>query len=104
MLVPDPKVVRKLLTRYASLKIAYAERGNPATEKELAEVSHTLCVMMDMTDVYDAVAKADALLLDARPAGSDAHGRRSLPSVERRTVGLRAGADHPTEALPERGR
>ncbi|MFF7445413.1 MULTISPECIES: DUF5133 domain-containing protein [unclassified Streptomyces] len=63
MLVPDPKVVRELLTRYASLRIADAERGNPVTTRELEDVSYTLCVMMGTTCVHEAVAKADALLV-----------------------------------------
>jgi phosphoribosyl-ATP pyrophosphohydrolase len=65
VLVPDPKVVRKLLTRYASLRIAQAERERKATARELADVSYTLCVMMGTSDIYDAVAKADALLMEA---------------------------------------
>nr|WP_206326994.1 DUF5133 domain-containing protein [Streptomyces sp. S3(2020)] len=63
VLVPDPKVVRRLLTRYASLRIADAERGDPATTRELEDVSYTLCVMMGTTGIRDAVAKADTLLL-----------------------------------------
>ncbi|MEU0224480.1 DUF5133 domain-containing protein [Streptomyces sp. NPDC006284] len=63
MLEPDPRVVRELLTRYASLRIAQAERERPATARELADVSYTLCVMMATTSIQDAVAKADALLL-----------------------------------------
>jgi phosphoribosyl-ATP pyrophosphohydrolase len=75
VLEPDPKVVRKLLTRYASLRIAQAERERPETARELADVSYTLCVMMATTAVHDAVAKADALLLAkgrAQEAGSPA--------------------------------
>ncbi|MEJ1201320.1 MULTISPECIES: DUF5133 domain-containing protein [unclassified Streptomyces] len=63
MLEPDPKVVRELLTRYAALRIAQAERARPATARELADVSYTLCVMTATTSIHDAVAKADALLL-----------------------------------------
>jgi hypothetical protein len=63
VLVPDPKVVRELLTRYASLQIAQAERARPAVARELEDVSYTLCVMMGTTRIHDAVAKADALLL-----------------------------------------
>ncbi|MEU1056590.1 DUF5133 domain-containing protein [Streptomyces sp. NPDC005876] len=66
MLVPDPKVVRKLLTRYASLRIAQAERETPATARELADVSYTLCVMMGKTGIQEAVAAADALLAGSR--------------------------------------
>ncbi|MDH6622439.1 putative amidohydrolase YtcJ [Streptomyces sp. LBL] len=65
MLVPDPKVVRKLLTRYASLRIAQAEREREATARELEDVTYTLCVMMATTDIHEAVARADALLLAA---------------------------------------
>jgi pyruvate/2-oxoglutarate dehydrogenase complex dihydrolipoamide dehydrogenase (E3) component len=63
VLEPDPKVVRELLTRYASLRIAQAERERPAAARELADVSYTLCVMTATTSIHDAVAKADALLL-----------------------------------------
>lgn len=62
MLVPDPKVVRKLLTQYASLQIAHAERSDATVARELEDVSYTLCVLMGANAVPDAVAKADALL------------------------------------------
>lgn len=68
MLVPDPKVVRRLLTRYATLRIAQAERHSPAAARELEDVSYTLCVMMGTSGIHDAVALADALLDRARPA------------------------------------
>lgn len=72
MLVPDPKVVRKLLTRYATLQIAQAERESAATARELEDVSYTLCVMMGTTDIHDAITRADALLLtDGRAADPD---------------------------------
>jgi hypothetical protein len=63
LLVPDSKVVRKLLTRYASLRIAQAERPTPAVTRELEDVSYTLCVMTATTDIGEAIARADALLL-----------------------------------------
>ncbi|MFF9127033.1 DUF5133 domain-containing protein [Streptomyces sp. NPDC014889] len=71
MLVPDPKVVRTLLTRYASLKIAQAERERAETARELEDVSYTLCVMMGATGIHEAIGKADALLL-ARGRAADA--------------------------------
>ncbi|MDH6514513.1 hypothetical protein M2164_000991 [Streptomyces sp. SAI-208] len=77
MLIPDPKAVRTLLTRYASLRIAQAERESPATARELEDVSYTLCVMMGTTDVREAVARADALLPAAGCADPD--GESSLP-------------------------
>ncbi|MFJ3336298.1 DUF5133 domain-containing protein [Streptomyces sp. NPDC086766] len=66
MLVPDPKVVRTLLTRYASLKIAQAERERAETARELEDVSYTLCVMMGTTGIDEAISRADALLLAPR--------------------------------------
>ncbi|WP_019070085.1 DUF5133 domain-containing protein [Streptomyces hokutonensis] len=71
MLVPDPKAVRKLLTRYAVLRIAQAERQRPETAAELNDVSYTLCVMTGTTDIREAIAKADALLAAARDATAD---------------------------------
>jgi hypothetical protein len=72
VLVPDPKVVRKLLTRYASLQIAQAEQEREATARELEDVSYTLCVMMGTNRIHDAIAKADALLLSAGRRTADA--------------------------------
>ncbi|MFH8798406.1 DUF5133 domain-containing protein [Streptomyces sp. NPDC017936] len=65
MIVPDPKAVRTLLTRYATLKIAQAERESPQTARALEDVTYTLCVLMGTSDVREAVAAADALLADA---------------------------------------
>ncbi|MEW2046744.1 DUF5133 domain-containing protein [Streptomyces sp. NPDC005476] len=62
MIVPDPKVARTLLTRYATLRIAQAERDTPQTARELRDVTYTLCVLMGTADVREAVAAADALL------------------------------------------
>jgi hypothetical protein len=84
VLVPDPKVVRELLTRYAALRIAQAERERPAAARELADVSYTLCVMMGTTGIHEAVAKADALLAragvpdDGPAAGPDEESDLSL--------------------------
>ena len=72
MLVPDPKVVRKLLTRYASLRIAQAEREKEAIARDLEDVTYTLCVMVGATDIHEAVAKADALLIAAGRTAPDA--------------------------------
>ncbi|GGT16720.1 DUF5133 domain-containing protein [Streptomyces chromofuscus] len=78
MLVPDPKVVRKLLTRYASLRIAQAESETSTTARELEDVSYTLCVMMGATSIHDAIAKADALLTQGRPTDPDGESGLSL--------------------------
>ncbi|WP_109003803.1 DUF5133 domain-containing protein [Streptomyces rishiriensis] len=67
MIVPDPKVARTLLTRYATLRIAQAERETPQAARELQDVTYTLCVLMGTPDVRQAVAAADALLESAAP-------------------------------------
>ncbi len=82
MLVPDPKVVRELLTRYASLRIAQAESHHPAAARELEDVSYTLCVMMGTSAIHEAIAKADALLLTkGRSETADPDGENGLTLV-----------------------
>ncbi|MGV9556926.1 DUF5133 domain-containing protein [Streptomyces sp. NPDC003401] len=68
MIVPDPKTVRTLLTRYATLRIAQTERETPQTARELEDVTYTLCVLMATSDVREAVAAADALLAAGAPS------------------------------------
>jgi hypothetical protein len=79
VLGPDPKVVRQLLTRYATLRIAQAERHSPAAARELQDVSDTLCMMMGTPRVHDAIARGDALLARTRPATDRADGGSDLP-------------------------
>ncbi|MFC9680908.1 DUF5133 domain-containing protein [Streptomyces sp. NPDC056948] len=82
MLVPDRKVVRELLTRYASLRIAQAERPVPTAARELEDVSYTLCVMMGTSVIHDAIAKADTLLLTkGRSEAAEADGENGLRLV-----------------------
>jgi hypothetical protein len=76
VLVPDPKVVRRLLTRYAALKIAYAERETLETARRLEDVTYTLCVMTGTTSVRDAVVAADAMLV---AGGNHPDPRRGAP-------------------------
>ncbi|MFD9389236.1 DUF5133 domain-containing protein [Streptomyces sp. NPDC060000] len=71
MIVPDQKVARTLLTRYATLRIAQAERDTPQTARELRDVTYTLCVLMGTSDVREAVAAADALLGSAAAVPAD---------------------------------
>ncbi|MEU2618431.1 DUF5133 domain-containing protein [Streptomyces sp. NPDC007157] len=63
LVVPDPKVVRRLLTRYASLRIALAEDGWREGARELEDVSYTLCITMGTRNVREAIAAADTLLV-----------------------------------------
>ncbi|GAA2253568.1 DUF5133 domain-containing protein [Streptomyces indiaensis] len=82
VLVPDRKIVRELLTRYASLRIAQSERHVPTAARELEDVSYTLCVMMGTSDISDAIAKADVLLLtEGRTDAADADGENGLTLV-----------------------
>ncbi|MET8827350.1 DUF5133 domain-containing protein [Streptomyces sp. NPDC004610] len=76
----DPQAVRELLTRYAALRIALAERERPVVRRELARVSRLLCAATGTGDVREAVTRADLLLTAAapdairasrRPAGGD---------------------------------
>ena len=62
MIVPDPKVARTLLTRYATLRIAQAEAERPETARELQDVTYTLCVLLGRAEVREALGAADALL------------------------------------------
>ncbi|MEU0290260.1 DUF5133 domain-containing protein [Streptomyces sp. NPDC005908] len=62
MHVPDPKVVRHLLTRYATLRIAQAERHSPALARELDDVTDALRAMTGASSVHEAVERADDLL------------------------------------------
>ncbi|MER5914684.1 DUF5133 domain-containing protein [Streptomyces sp. NPDC001982] len=63
VLIPDPKVVRGLLTRYATLQIALAERETLERARESEDVSYTLCVLMGTRSVHEAIAVGDALLV-----------------------------------------
>ncbi|MEV5164717.1 DUF5133 domain-containing protein [Streptomyces werraensis] len=82
MLAPDPKVVRRLLTRYAALRIAQAERQTPAVARELEDVTRRLCVTMGTAGIHDAIARADDLLVRARRdlrRSPEADGESGLP-------------------------
>ncbi|MFJ9563958.1 DUF5133 domain-containing protein [Streptomyces fuscichromogenes] len=70
LVVPDPKVVRRLLTRYASLQIALAEHERPEGTRELEDVSYTLCVTMGTRTVHEAIAAADTLLVARAEQGA----------------------------------
>ncbi|WP_320772889.1 DUF5133 domain-containing protein, partial [Streptomyces sp. CRN 30] len=80
MLVPDPKVVRQLLTRYATLRIAHAEKETPRTAQGLTEVGEALCTLMGEAEVDAAIAAADEALAAGRRTGPAASaGQRDLP-------------------------
>ncbi|MCX5206615.1 DUF5133 domain-containing protein [Streptomyces sp. NBC_00237] len=62
MLVPDPKVLRTLLTRYAENRFAHAQNPTPESKQALDDVTYTLCVTTSTTRIEAALAVADALL------------------------------------------
>lgn len=78
MLVPDPKAVRQLLTLYATLRIAQAERYSPHAARELEGVCDALCATMGASGVHEAIVLADALLDQARTPDAEEEGGLSL--------------------------
>ncbi len=62
MLVPDPKVLRTLLTRYAETRFAHAQNPTPESQQALDDVTYTLCVTTSTKTIEAALASADALL------------------------------------------
>ncbi|MFJ4868925.1 DUF5133 domain-containing protein [Streptomyces sp. NPDC088757] len=81
MLIPDPRTLRSLLTRYADLRIAEA-RGERREGQPLEDVSYTLCVATGTTRIEDALAAADVLLAASRARRS----ARPVPSAAARTA------------------
>ncbi|MFJ3222600.1 DUF5133 domain-containing protein [Streptomyces sp. NPDC086783] len=60
--MPDPRHVRTLLARYASARIALAEKSTPAWQRELDDVTRALCALTGTRSIADAVSKADDIL------------------------------------------
>ncbi|MBM7173226.1 DUF5133 domain-containing protein [Streptomyces sp. G44] len=84
MLKPEPRSVRTLLSRYACARIALMEKADPAWQREMEDVTYTLCVVTGTQSITDAIAAADQILAaaerpdprpdvrpDARPAGPE---------------------------------
>ncbi|WP_190038820.1 DUF5133 domain-containing protein [Streptomyces fructofermentans] len=78
---PGARTARELLTRYATLRIAHAERATERTARGLEEVGRALCALTGAADLDAAVAEADAVLAADRarrgaarrdPGGGDA--------------------------------
>lgn len=64
-MMPDARYVRTLLARYASSRIALAEKHEPTWQRELEDVSYTLCVVTGTRLIADALAAADDILAGA---------------------------------------
>ncbi|MFI5801649.1 DUF5133 domain-containing protein [Streptomyces sp. NPDC051561] len=87
MLVPDPKVLRELLARYAETRLAHARRPSDTTRRALEDVSYTLCVTTSTSRIDAALAAADNLLARtccARAAQEQEAGTRE--TMERNAV------------------
>ncbi|GGZ45932.1 DUF5133 domain-containing protein [Streptomyces subrutilus] len=79
MLKPSPSVLRGLLSRYADARITLSREDTPANRLELDNVSFTLCVATATTNVRDALAAADTLLL---PSAAPAPRVRAVKAVK----------------------
>jgi hypothetical protein len=98
MLVPDPKVLRELLTRYAETRLAHAEKPSEETRRAVEDVAYTLCVTTSTSRIEAALTAADTLLertCCARAETRDAAGRTGAPDTDAvpDTVRVKAGAD-----------
>ncbi|WP_328318285.1 DUF5133 domain-containing protein [Streptomyces sp. NBC_00388] len=72
MLTPDPQVLRTLLARYATARIALLEQDTPDGRRALEDVTYTLCVATSTRTIKDAILAADTALGVSRPAGAAA--------------------------------
>ncbi|WP_256107626.1 DUF5133 domain-containing protein [Streptomyces sp. ODS05-4] len=79
MLLPDPRYLRELLTRYAELRIAQA-RGERACPEALADVAYTLCVATGTRRIDDALAAADRMLAAHKAGGAAGVAAAAVPA------------------------
>ncbi|HET6859724.1 MAG TPA: DUF5133 domain-containing protein [Streptomyces sp.] len=75
--MPDPKVLRVLLSRYATARLAHEEYPSETTRLALEDVTYTLCVTTATPDIRDALAAAD-LILEAQAARQNRQGPETL--------------------------
>jgi hypothetical protein len=64
-MMPAPKLLRELLTRYATVRIALAERETQALRRALQEVTHQLCAVTGAEGIREAIEAADAALAES---------------------------------------
>lgn len=62
MITPHSQVLRDLLSRYATARLAHQEDPGDSARRALEDVSYTLCITTATTDVTQALAAADLLL------------------------------------------
>ncbi|MFE3659272.1 DUF5133 domain-containing protein [Streptomyces sp. NPDC059165] len=96
--MPDPKVLRRLLARYADLRIV--GRNDEASRRALDDVSYTLCVMTATGTIEDAIEAADDLLegeVGARAGGHVSRDAASMPVPGVSTPSVPAAAAPPVD-------
>ncbi|WP_299531716.1 DUF5133 domain-containing protein [uncultured Streptomyces sp.] len=77
MLVPSPERIRTLLTRYNEVQLRHSQSSTYELQRQLEDVTYTLCVSTATRTVQDALLAADAILrratlADGQPAAADA--------------------------------
>jgi hypothetical protein len=82
VLKPEPRSVRTLLARYAGARIALMEKADPAWQRELEDVTYTLCVVTGTQSITDAIAAADEILAAAERPEARPDARPAAPSAE----------------------
>ncbi|MCM2415423.1 DUF5133 domain-containing protein [Streptomyces sp. RKAG290] len=84
MLVPSPERIRTLLSRYNEVQLRHSQSSTYELQRQLEDVTYTLCVSTRTRTVSDALLAADAILrqssiADEHAAPAVAH----LPSQAR---------------------
>ncbi|WP_330242073.1 DUF5133 domain-containing protein [Streptomyces sp. NBC_00525] len=68
MLLPTPADLRAALSRYADAVIEDERRSTPESVRRREDTAYTLCVMTGVSEVREALSRADALLDREFPA------------------------------------
>lgn len=76
-LTPHPDVIRALLARYHRVQMQHAQAPSHELQRQLEDVTYTLCVSTGTVTVYDALVAADAVLTQATPSVQDGAGTPS---------------------------
>jgi hypothetical protein len=63
-MMPAPTQLRELLARYATVRIALAERETQASRRALQEVTRRLCAVTGTEGIREAIEAADAVLAE----------------------------------------
>ncbi|MEU1369907.1 DUF5133 domain-containing protein [Streptomyces sp. NPDC005803] len=85
MLHPTPADLRAALSRYADAVIEDERRSTPSTVRQREDTAYTLCVMTGVSEVRQALAKADALLRSSAPEVAVARNEGRRPAAVRPT-------------------